>query len=315
MVMHHRTYWRLLSNSGTSFLGIGALFTVCAVMVASLAFAQVDTQVSGQGFLPTIPPSPRLDNNLQYWDSQGKATDASSETPYVGEEGIPVMAETVVEGSVIDSMNDPFDEGIQAEAKDPWESFNSEIFQFNYNLDHYFMKPVAKGYNVVVPPDLQVSLDNAFNNLGFMSRFLNSLVQGKLDRAGIEAKRFLINTTMGVGGLFDVAKYVFDTEAPPSEDTGQTLAVYGMDSGPFLMLPFLPPLTVRDAVGYAGDIVLNPVNYFIPLLPNLGINVEDTINNRALNISTFEGIEKSTVDLYGAVRSGYLQRRAKDISQ
>ena len=148
-----------------------------------------------------------------------------------------------------------------------------------------------------------------------MSRFLNSLFQGKYERAGIETKRFLINTTLGVGGLFDVARYAFDTEAPPSEDTGQTLAVHGVSSGPFLMLPFLPPLTVRDAVGFAGDILLNPVNYVIPILPNLGINAEDTINSRALTIETFEGIEESTVDLYGAVRSGYFQRRSQDIKE
>ena len=81
------------------------------------------------------------------------------------------------------------------------------------------------------------------------------------------------------------------------------------------MLPFLPPLTVRDAVGYAGDIFLNPINYFIPILPNLGVNAENAINTRALNIETFEGIEESTVDMYGAVRSGYLQRRSKDIAE
>ena len=151
--------------------------------------------------------------------------------------------------------------------------------------------------------------------MGFVSRFVNSLLQGKFERAGIETKRFLINTTIGIGGLFDVAKYVFDTEAPPSEDTGQTLAIHGVGSGPFLMLPFLPPLTVRDAVGYAGDILLNPVNYFIPILPNLGVNAEDTVNSRALTIETFEGIEEATVDLYGAVRSGYFQRRSKDIAE
>jgi phospholipid-binding lipoprotein MlaA len=247
---------------------------------------------------PLLPAA----SGLQYFNQSGSIS---------SDEDIPMMAETVVEGEVVD----PFDEDPHGSAEDPWESFNEDVFDFNYGFYRHLMKPVAKGYNAVVPPDLQVSIDNAFDNLGFVSRFLNSLFQGKYERAGIETKRFLINTTLGVGGLFDVARYAFDTEAPPSEDTGQTLAVHGVSSGPFLMLPFLPPLTVRDAVGFAGDIFLNPVNYIIPILPNLGMNAEDTINTRALTIETFEGIEESTVDLYGAVRSGYFQMRSKEISE
>jgi phospholipid-binding lipoprotein MlaA len=108
---------------------------------------------------------------------------------------------------------------------------------------------------------------------------------------------------------------VFDTEAPPAEDAGQTLAVYGFESGPFLVLPFMRPFTVRDAVGYAGDIVTNPINWVITFSPNLALNAGDTVNERSLNLDTFEGIEESTVDLYGAVRSGYFQRRAKDIRE
>jgi phospholipid-binding lipoprotein MlaA len=286
---------------------VGASFSIQLVMLAPVVFAQTDTSVDAQGGQPTAPPSPRLDSNLQYF--------GSSDTPYGGDDEIQMMDETVVEGSTIDSFNDPFDEGPQTVVHDPWESFNSEMFQFNYNMDRHVMKPVAKGYNAVVPPDVQGSLANAFNNMGFLSRFLNSVFQGKYGRAGIETKRFLINTTIGIAGLFDVAKYVFDTEAPPSEDFGQTLAVHGMESGPFLVLPLMPPMTVRDAVGFAGDIVMNPLNWVIPFFPNLGMNAEDRINERSLNLETFEGIEESTVDLYGAVRSGYSQRRAKDIAE
>jgi len=278
-----------------------------------------------------MPPLPRLSSDLQYFGSSDEALDQSSvqtpsdeppatqlnssENSYVGDEGIPVMAETVVEGSSIDSFVDPFDTGPEVVVNDPWESFNAQVFQFNYDLDRYLIKPVARGYNTVVPPDVQGSLANAFNNMGFMPRFLNSVFQGKYGRAGIETQRFLINSTIGVAGLFDVAKYVFETEAPPSEDTGQTLAVHGIESGPFLVLPFMRPLTVRDAVGFVGDIALNPINFFIPVFPNFGLNVDRTINKRSLNLETFEGVEASTVDLYGAVRSGYFQRRATDIAR
>ena len=226
------------------------------------------------------------------------------------DEEILLMEETVVEGT----FEDPF--ATESEpVQDPWEPFNSSTFTLNYNIDRYALKPVARVYSVFVPPDVQDSLGNAFDNLGFASRFLNSVFQGKFDRAGTEMQRFLLNSTLGVGGLFDVATHMFGIEVPPAEDTGQTLATYGVASGPYLVLPLLPPMTVRDAVGYAGDIFMNPVNYFIPFAPNLGLNATDRVNDRAINLETFEGLEESTIDLYGAVRSGYMDRRAKDIQE
>ena len=226
------------------------------------------------------------------------------------EETVQVLEETVVE----DTFEDPF--ATESEpVEDPLEPFNSRMFTLNYNIDRYGLKPVARAYSVVIAPDLQDSLANAFDNLGFAARFLNSIFQGKFDRAGIEMQRFLLNSTLGVAGLFDVAKYMFDVEAPPAEDAGQTLATYGMASGPYLVLPLLPPMTVRDVVGTAGDIFMNPVNYFIPFVPNLGLNAGDRVNDRAVNLETFEGLEESTIDLYGAVRSGYADRRAKDIQE
>lgn len=227
-----------------------------------------------------------------------------------GEEEIFIMEETVVE----DTMEDPF--AAESEpVQDPWEPFNSKMFTLNYNLDRYTLKPVARVYSGIVPPDLQNSFANAFDNLGFASRFFNGILQGKPDRAGTELLRFLLNSTLGVGGLFDVAKSMFDIEAPPAEDAGQTLATYGIDSGPYVVLPLLPPMTVRAAVGTAGDIFMNPVNYFVPFIPNLGLNAGGRLNDRAVNLETFEKLEASTVDLYGATRSGYMERRAKAIQE
>ena len=111
------------------------------------------------------------------------------------EEKIPLMDETVVEGT----FEDPF--ATESEpVQDPWEPFNSSTFTLNYNIDRYALKPVARVYSGIVPPDVQDSLGNAFDNLGFVSRFLNSIFQGKFDRAGTEMQRFLLNSTLGVGG-------------------------------------------------------------------------------------------------------------------
>ncbi len=254
--------------------------------------------------LPYFPPAP-----------DGAPDRPSEQMPLGGsdkddEEEILLMEETVVE----DTFEDPFATETEP-VHDPWEPFNTNVFTINYNFDRYALKPVARAYSGVIAPDLQDSFANAFDNLGFASRFLNNIFQGKFSRAGIEMNRFLLNSILGVGGLFDVAKYMFGIEAPPVEDAGQTLATYGVASGPYLVLPLLPPMTVRDAVGYAGDIFMNPVNYFIPFVPNLGLNAGGRVNARAINLDTFEGLEESTIDLYGAVRSGYMDRRAKDIEE
>ncbi len=229
-----------------------------------------------------------------------------------GSEDISVLDETVA----AESFEDPFDASSESEVvDDPWEPFNAKMFAFNHYADIYVLRPVAKVYNVVMPTDVQDSLGNVFYNAGFVSRFLNNILQGKLVEAGEETQRMLLNSTLGVGGLFDVATHMFGMAPPPTEDTGQTLAVYGIPSGPYLVMPMMPPLTVRGAVGFAGDIFLNPVNYFIPFLPNMGLNATERINTRARTIRTFESIEASSVDLYGAVRAGYLDRRARDIQK
>ncbi len=268
---------------------------------------------------PAMLRSPEILIALPYFppdsdSSPGRPSENSDELNTDDETKIPLMDETVVESTFEDSVEDPF--ATESEpVQDPWEPLNTRTFTLNYNIDRYFLKPTARVYSAVVAPDLQDSFANAFYNLGFASRFLNNIFQGKFDRAGTEMQRFLLNSILGVGGLFDVAKYMFGIEAPPVEDTGQTLASYGVASGPYMVLPLLPPMTVRHAVGYAGDIFMNPVNYFIPFVPNLGLNAGGRVNDRAINLETFEGLEESTIDLYGAVQSGYMDRRAKDIQE
>jgi phospholipid-binding lipoprotein MlaA len=152
------------------------------------------------------------------------------------------------------------------------------------------------------------------DNLGVVPRLTNSLLQLKFAGAGREVARFTINSTVGVAGLFDVAKDGFGIEQS-DEDTGQTLGVYGVGPGPYLVLPFLPVMTVRDGLGLAADVAMNPLNYFIPAGATLGIYGTDAVNERSLNLSTFERVEESAIDLYGAIRDGYLQRREAAIKE
>jgi phospholipid-binding lipoprotein MlaA len=238
-----------------------------------------------------------------------------------------------------DEFYDPFakkEDALDAgEDYDPWEGFNSAMFEFNRKFDKYLLKPVAKGYDKIMPNALQKGISNFYyNNIHFGPRLLNNVFQLKFKGAGIELSRFLINNIIGLAGFFDPAKHWLELETP-QEDTGQTLGAYGVPPGPYLVLPLLPPFTLRDFFGYLLDFGMNPVNYF--LLPTfevdnwpsaiahknrdtttilqLGRTVEDIVNYRSLNLETFEGVEEATVDLYSAVRNAYLQKRAKAIRE
>jgi phospholipid-binding lipoprotein MlaA len=196
---------------------------------------------------------------------------------------------------------------------DPWERFNRAMFDFNQRLDRNVLKPVAKVWNFVVPDLAQQSLANAFDNIAMPRRLINSLLQLKIERAGLELARFFLNISMGVGGFFDVAT---ELGVPRSdEDTGQTLGYYGVAPGPYLVLPFLPPLTVRDGFGFAADGAMQPISYVAPFAATVGMRGGQVINDRSLNLETFEEFEQMTFDLYSAVRNAYLQRRQRMIQE
>lgn len=199
--------------------------------------------------------------------------------------------------------------------QDPWEPFNEMMFSFNRNVfDRFILKPVAVVWDALLPDPAQRSLRNALDNLSAVRRLVNNVLQLKMEGAGREVARFTINSTIGVAGLFDVAKDGFGIQQS-DEDTGQTLGVYGVGPGPYLVLPFLPPMTVRDGIGIAADGAMNPMNYFIPLGATAGIYGTNAINERSLNLDRFERVEETVVDLYSAVRNAYLQRRAAAIKE
>jgi phospholipid-binding lipoprotein MlaA len=202
-----------------------------------------------------------------------------------------------------------------AEEYDPWESFNEKMFTLNRNLDRYFLKPIAFVYNHIMPEPFQVMIANGFDNIKFVPRVINNLLQAKWGGAGREVGRFLINSTFGIGGLFDPAKDYWGIPKS-SEDFGQTLGVWGSGPGPYLILPFMEPMTVRDGVGKLVDSFLDPLSYFIPFIwDRLGMKAGDIVNDRALNYDLFQGFEESVIDLYSAVRHGYLQRRERLIRE
>lgn len=199
--------------------------------------------------------------------------------------------------------------------QDPWEGFNENMFTFNREvLDRYLLKPAATAWDFLLPDLVQKSVQNFFDNLSVVRRVVNNALQGKVTGTATELARFSINSTIGVGGLFDIAKVGFGIEQS-DEDTGQTLGVWGAGPGPYLVLPFLPPLTVRDGIGYAVDLAMTPYMYFIPWYASIGGTATNVVNERSLNLDRFERVAETTVDLYSAVRNAYLQRRAAAIGQ
>ncbi len=202
--------------------------------------------------------------------------------------------------------------------RDPYEKFNRGVYGLNKGLDRYAAKPATKVYRFAIPVVARRGITNIFNNLEEPLSFANAILQGKPRRAWHTLKRFVINSTIGVGGLADHATGM--GLPAESEDFGQTLAVWGVKSGPYLMLPFLGPSTFRDGTGFAVDSVADPVTYArnAAFHPSFGAKVAifavRTLDLRSKLIDAgADSVLESSLDEYATVRSAYLQRRQSDI--
>ncbi len=199
---------------------------------------------------------------------------------------------------------------------DPWEPYNERMFAFNYNVDRYVLKPAANVYRHIVPEPFQIMISNGFDNIRFPARFVNLVLQGRFRGAFLETSRFVINSVLGVGGLFNPATDYFGIPRS-SADFGQTLAGWGVGPGPFFVPPLLPPATVRDFIGRLADSAMNPIAWFLlDFWPEgLAIGAGEMLNQRAVTYELFQGVEETTLDLYTAVRDGYLRRRERQLQR
>lgn len=197
---------------------------------------------------------------------------------------------------------------------DRWEGTNRRIYQFNKNLDRAVLKPLANGYRTVVPTAARHGITNVYSNYGEPANLMNSVLQGKISQAFRTLDRFLINSTLGVGGLADNAT---DLGRPQEkEDFGQTFAAWGIDSGPYVVLPVFGPSTLRDSFGLAADIVIDPADFarnaaFSPSIYwRIGQLATRIINFRArLTDQGGDSLLADSLDEYALVRSVYLQSR------
>jgi phospholipid-binding lipoprotein MlaA len=222
------------------------------------------------------------------------------------EETAPAAATPVVTAQDLQTPDD----------NDPFESGNRVMFDVNQALDEVLLRPVSVVYRAVVPDFAQDGVRNFMNNLNSPVIFANDLLQGESDRAGTTLLRFGINSTIGIGGLIDVAK---ELDMPyHDEDFGQTLGTWGAGEGPYLYFLVMGPSNIRDFGGFVVDRGLDPLTYvnwgndeleYVPLARTV-LNVIDL---RARNIETLDEIERSSVDYYASIRSLYRQSRADAI--
>ena len=206
-----------------------------------------------------------------------------------------------------------------------FEGFSRAMFSFNHGLDTAVLEPIARGYRAL-PTPIRKSSGNAIDNLRSLLTISNNVLQGDFNEAGNTAGRFLINSTVGIFGIFDPASKMGFKEND-KEDFGQTMAVWGSDSGCYFVLPFLGPTTVRDSIGLVGNVFLDPV-YQITHNSEISGGVGNgnysehnyyyyrgtsTVDFRAKNIESFDSLESNAIDFYASVKSIYLQDRSKKI--
>lgn len=212
-----------------------------------------------------------------------------------------------------EEFNDPFaleaDESAKAvSVSDPLERMNRAFFTFNDRLYLWVLKPAARAYKTVAPEPFRQSVKRLFVNARYPVRVVNNLLQGKFQRAGTETARFLINSTAGIGGLFDPALDEWEFQPQP-EDLDQTLGFYRLPTGIYLNWPVFGPSTIRGTVGIAGDSFLSPWHYIDDFAVTAGTRAGDTINSTSLSLGEYEQFKKASFDPYLSLRDAYIQNR------
>ena len=204
--------------------------------------------------------------------------------------------------------------GVQPSARDPWEPLNRSVFEFNEGLDAYVLKPVVTGYRFILPEFVRDGIYNVFSNYKDIYTALNNLLQGKPSYAFNDLMRVVVNTTMGLGGLIDLATP--GGLEKHNEDFGQTLGVWGVPSGPYVVLPFFGPSSVRDTFGTVADI---QTDYLFQYIDDVGLRNGVTalrvVNARNTYFEAGDLLDGAAIDKYSFMRDAYIQRREYQINE
>jgi phospholipid-binding lipoprotein MlaA len=201
------------------------------------------------------------------------------------------------------------------EINDPLEPLNRAFFVFNDRLYFWVLKPVTNVYSAVLPWDIRLIIGNFFANLASPISFVNNILQGEIDDAGVVLGRFLINTTLGIGGLGDPAAVDFDLQ-PRDADLGQTFGKWGIGEGIYINWPFFGPSNVRDSFGLVGDAYLHPVPWVEGGFGlTAGYIAVDRVNTLSLSPDVYEELKRISIDPYVAARQAFFDYRRAIINQ
>jgi phospholipid-binding lipoprotein MlaA len=243
---------------------------------------------------------------------EGISTAAADSAP---EQNTLTVADEAVPAAIEPDLDKETENGEIEEEKgiaDPFESLNRAMFNLNDKLYFWVAKPAAKAYSFFVPEWGRIRVRNVFKNVAAPIRIVNSLLQFKFHAAAKEVGRFLVNTTAGIGGMFDVLKDNPDAQ-PSEEDLGQTLGFYGLGNGFYVVWPVLGPSSFRDSIGLAGDYFLDPVSYITPAVDSTAIRSVDRVNDTSLRIGEYEDLKDAAIDPYVSFRDAYIQYRNKKV--
>lgn len=217
------------------------------------------------------------------------------------------------------AADDDFDEYATPKVSDPFEGFNRSMFAFNEKAYHYVLRPISHGYTAITPKPVRRGLSNFFDNIRFPVRFVGSVLQGKGRRAARETGRFLVNSTLGLGGLLDPADNIKPLAHVPAEDIGQALGAWHIGAGPYLVLPLLGPTSTRDLVGRIGDYALTPTSWkwidHYDWRVRSGVQTLDTLNALPPTLELYDQFEASALDPYISLRNGYLSYREEAVKR
>ena len=199
-----------------------------------------------------------------------------------------------------------------SDPRDPWEGFNRAVYAFNDDLDKAWVRPLARGYKRITPPPVDRGITNFFANISDLNSAINNLLQFKLQRAASDVGRLAVNTTLGILGFMDVAS---NMNLPRyHEDFGQTFGVWGAQPGPYIVLPFLGPSSLRDTAGLALDWYVDPIRWLgSPDHLRYGLLALWFIDRRADLLGASRILDQAALDPYEFMRDGYLQKRRNDV--
>lgn len=224
-----------------------------------------------------------------------------------------LLGDSFVEGD--DLLSDVKREETRATISDPLEPLNRVFFEFNDTVYEWVLSPVTDGYIWLVPRDLRECFGNFFYNLASPVRFLNSLLQGEFKQSGVVLSRFLINSTIGIYGLVDIASLEFDIE-PRKADFGQTLGRWGLGDGVYICWPIVGPSSIRDTVGLVVDAYTHPVPYFHEnRVLDVSYYTSNRLNTLSLNPTVYDDLKRLSLDPYVASRQAYYEYRKNLIDQ